>query len=87
MDSSKLLPPKTSGALCLFTVRKRCYHCATEWEAPAFKEYPPAMVLPSICQGCADAEDAKVRALTRKGEPLAPILELQFPTRPPDADE
>jgi hypothetical protein len=45
------------------------------------------MVLPSICSLCAEAEDAKVRELTQKREPIAPILELKFPTRPPDEDE
>lgn len=84
-------PERVAAPVSLYTVRKRCHECGTEWDGPSFVPQPTGVPsLPGICVPCADADEARMRLLTAKDHARVTQLvlpELRRPVRPPDADD
>jgi hypothetical protein len=75
---------EAADPLLLYTVRKRCCQCGTEWSGPTFVPYPADREpLPGMCSACIAEGEAHLATLTRRAvaPAVAPAPELKKPTR------
>lgn len=51
---------------CVYTVRKKCWECGTEWDGKAFTRQPDgAAPLPGFCDECITKDEERVRELQK----------------------